>query len=1195
MIQQSSIPQWKLLPVFISSTFQDMHAERDHLRNFVFPRLEEELHKRRYHLEWVDLRQGVEFGEVKTEEQRELLVLKVCLAEIKRCRPFLIVLLGDRYGWIPPDDHMEVAAHEAGFSTNTNGKSITAFEIEFGISKESPTQQPRCFIYIREPLPYEKLPPELRADYSEQFAMDDGANERYRALNELKARLAADPEIKSRIRSYKADWDAEKISVTALEAWGNQVFEDLWQELEAETRLFVERDAQTWENMERIALGEFIERCRQDFIGREETIQQLYKFSHSPIAEGTAWGACVTGALGSGKSTLFAELHCKLSLDTNILLLSNAAGATMHGSRVDSMLRRWIAELSMFLNVENPLKENATIDDVDSTFASLLEDVSMKKRVVILLDALDQFEPTPRAKHLTWRPKLWPANARLIATALPSEEAEFFMQLPDTYEIKVPPLTEEDAKKIAHQIWKRWHVPWDNAVWQTIANNKLRCGTSATSNPLWTILACEQLALLDADDFAHARRKFTGDIQTRLVQLRCNLADQMPPDVPGLYDWLLTHIEKVHGTALVRSFVCAIALSRHGWRESDLQVLIPQLNEVLTNGNGMLQKNIINDAMEAYNVGRFDPKYTPSYSSTILTAAELAVIRRAFRYSLIFRNELQWDFLHSEARVSSRMHLGLNSEMERTVHRVIAAFLIQQRNDDPVRCDEITYHLLEAGEYGYLQIFYGSTHTTHERELAAATTTIVDEVNRFGMERFVKISNIDVTMQLISLDGNPVDEFDDIDELELYKKDIRRDVAKGWVKQCMIRLLPELRSIITVEKYNLLVDMMHSRLSDSEKDFPDDNELRISNALIKGDLERERGNFEVARQWYERARDSASQESGDFAIACDKVGDIARSVGKFEEASVSYQQALPVFRKLVSEVHEYRRDLSLCLSKIGELALDKKNISEASYFLNEHFELAEKIAADDSMNVDYQRDLSGAHSRLQILAIHHGDTEKAIHHAREAHKIVKHLANLNPRDVTNIQDVAGSAYMLGMALSSKGEKAQAIEYLKESAVTTKNLLDRGQLDAKGRQLLIGLVNVLFKLNELETAAELSCQAVTALGPHEPLIHQFIRVAIEILNKILNQQLNEEAEKLCDCMLPFCMKINGEHSEEMVILLNFAGILRKRKGDLVGAEHFYQRCYEEACKLQGPESPVAQVALKNLMWVLAKKSESDKNL
>ena len=33
---------WKTVRVFISSTFRDMQAERDHLVRFVFPKLREE-------------------------------------------------------------------------------------------------------------------------------------------------------------------------------------------------------------------------------------------------------------------------------------------------------------------------------------------------------------------------------------------------------------------------------------------------------------------------------------------------------------------------------------------------------------------------------------------------------------------------------------------------------------------------------------------------------------------------------------------------------------------------------------------------------------------------------------------------------------------------------------------------------------------------------------------------------------------------------------------------------------------------------------------------------------------------------------------------------------------------------------------------------------------------------------------------
>ena len=52
-------PTWKTVRVFISSTFRDMHAERDHLVKVVLPILREHLEKDHIHLVDIDLRWGV--------------------------------------------------------------------------------------------------------------------------------------------------------------------------------------------------------------------------------------------------------------------------------------------------------------------------------------------------------------------------------------------------------------------------------------------------------------------------------------------------------------------------------------------------------------------------------------------------------------------------------------------------------------------------------------------------------------------------------------------------------------------------------------------------------------------------------------------------------------------------------------------------------------------------------------------------------------------------------------------------------------------------------------------------------------------------------------------------------------------------------------------------------------------------------
>src|SRR5207248_4849400 len=84
---------WKTVRVFISSTFLDMHAERDHLVKVTFPRLRQWCEERRLHLDDIDLRWGV------TQEQAASgKVIELCLQQIDGSRPFFVCLLGGRYG-----------------------------------------------------------------------------------------------------------------------------------------------------------------------------------------------------------------------------------------------------------------------------------------------------------------------------------------------------------------------------------------------------------------------------------------------------------------------------------------------------------------------------------------------------------------------------------------------------------------------------------------------------------------------------------------------------------------------------------------------------------------------------------------------------------------------------------------------------------------------------------------------------------------------------------------------------------------------------------------------------------------------------------------------------------------------------------------------------------------------------------------
>src|SRR5579859_4466245 len=406
---------WQSRPVFISSTFADMQAERDHLRNYVFPELEERAKSRRRHLGWVDLRLGVATPRQQDADARELQILKVCLAEVRRCRPFLIVLLGDRYGWVPPAATVARYAAEEGFVADVVGRSVTDLEIRFGVLA-NPDQQTRSFFYFREPLPYRDMPAQVAAIYSDAHARGSHASDHATKLAALKREIGQ--VLPDRVRSYTAAWDKKRRTVTGLEAWGQRVLEDIWSEIVASTP---PGEAEiSWQATERAALEDYIEDRSYGFVGREATLGRFISIATSPAKEGAMLGACLTGQPGAGKSAIFGEMKRRLTR-MGTLVLAHAAAASVRSPSVDDMLRRWIEELGIALGVDPGLQERADPDRIDSTFHSLLARMAVQRRVVVLIDALDQFEATIRARHLTWLPRPWPTNARLIATAIPGD------------------------------------------------------------------------------------------------------------------------------------------------------------------------------------------------------------------------------------------------------------------------------------------------------------------------------------------------------------------------------------------------------------------------------------------------------------------------------------------------------------------------------------------------------------------------------------------------------------------------------------------------------------------------------------------------------------------------------------------------------------------------------------------------------
>lgn len=183
-------PASRAVRVFISSTFRDMHEEREILVKRVFPELRRLGVQRSVSVTEVDLRWGV------TDEQKaEGRVLPIILEEIERCRPYFIGILGERYGWMPEDLPAELGARPkrswwrrlvAGSAPAAafTGRSVTELEILRGVL-DDPEMAEHAFFYFRSPEYIGRVPREKRADCAAE------SPEAAQKLKDLKKRIRA--------------------------------------------------------------------------------------------------------------------------------------------------------------------------------------------------------------------------------------------------------------------------------------------------------------------------------------------------------------------------------------------------------------------------------------------------------------------------------------------------------------------------------------------------------------------------------------------------------------------------------------------------------------------------------------------------------------------------------------------------------------------------------------------------------------------------------------------------------------------------------------------------------------------------------------------------------------------------------------------------------------------------------------------
>ncbi|HUT31978.1 MAG TPA: DUF4062 domain-containing protein [Planctomycetota bacterium] len=540
----------RVIRVFVSSTFRDMHDEREELVKRIFPQLRKLCEARGVAFADVDLRWGI-----PDERKAEGKVLPICLEEIQRCRPFFIGLLGERYGWVPDDIPGDLVAQQPWLAEHRT-KSVTELEMLHGVLNNRAMANRACF-YFRDPAYIERVPTAQRADFVEE---DPPKRAKLAALKQRvrDSRLA--------IEQYRDPQHLGELVLHDLTIAINQEFP------ETEPPSQLDRDAADHEAFAQSRTGVYI--------GRQEYFDRL-----DAHAAGDGPPLVILGESGSGKSALLANWALRhREKHPDDLVLMHFIGSSPYSSDWAAMLRRILGEFNrrLDLKIEIPDKPDA----LRLTFANALHmaaarlsggtgvggtgvggtgvppvsDVAQplsavsSHRIILILDALNQLEDRDGAPDLVWLPPVVPAGVRLLLSTLPGRPLDDLRKR-GWPTLDIEPLNPSERSDLI----TRYLAQYTKALSPSLADQIAAAPQAA--NPLYLRALLEELRVF-------------GSHEQLSERIRHYLAART---IPELYEKILARYEQDYERerpGLVRDAMTALWAARRGLSEPELLDLL---------------------------------------------------------------------------------------------------------------------------------------------------------------------------------------------------------------------------------------------------------------------------------------------------------------------------------------------------------------------------------------------------------------------------------------------------------------------------------------------------------------------------------------------------------------------------------------------------------------------------------------------
>jgi tetratricopeptide (TPR) repeat protein len=369
---------------------------------------------------------------------------------------------------------------------------------------------------------------------------------------------------------------------------------------------------------------------------------------------------------------------------------------------------------------------------------------------------------------------------------------------------------------------------------------------------------------------------------------------------------MLARAEKVYGARWARPFACLLALSRQGWREADLEGMLPAVAGLLFRAVG-------------------DGAFT-------WDALQFAALRRGFRAHILQRGALgQWDFFHARARQAVLHRYLADAGEVRRLHSAIADHLLKLPEPDPLRIRETMFHLISAEDGPRAARFYA-----HVEQPGEATRTLAEAV--VGGEEAPAYRTLQWTASLPAERGlEPDGAWRLCQRFQFDLNDAIENRARLAVRQRLLEAAREsLGKLAAADPSNSAwqrdLSVSHQRLGDGQSAQGD----------LGGALAAYRESLAIAQRLV-AADPSNSAWQRDLSFSHIKLGDVQSAQGDLGGALAAYRESLAIRQRLAAadpSNSAWQRDLWVSYWRLGSIS-EQSGAADAQEWWREAYQTLE--------------------------------------------------------------------------------------------------------------------------------------------------------------------------------------------------------------------------------------------------------------